>query len=152
MNISLPREGVIGEDGYRFPVRIYYEDTDAAGVVYHTNYFKFAERARTEMLRQLGIEQEALRSATGLAFAVRRCSADFILPARLDDDLVVVTRVLALSGASVEFKQEVLRANIILVRLTFQIVCLGRNNRAHRLPAEFRAAFQTRMELTAIRG
>ena len=101
MNISLSREGVIDDDGYRFPVRIYYEDTDAAGVVYHTNYFKFAERARTEMLRQLGIEQQALRAATGLAFTVRRCCADFILPARLDDDLVVVTRIIALGGASV---------------------------------------------------
>ncbi len=145
MNISLPREGAIDDDDYRFPVRIYYEDTDAAGVVYHTNYFKFAERARTEMLRQLGIEQEALRSATGHAFTVRRCCADFIQPARLDDDLVVVTRVVALGGASVEFEQEILRADIILVRLTFQIVCLGGNNRAHRLPPEFRAAFQSKV-------
>ena len=149
MNTCLSRQGIFGEDGYRFPVRIYYEDTDAAGVVYHTNYFKFAERARTEMLRQLGIEQEALRSATGLAFTVRRCCADFIQPARLDDDLVVVTRVVALGGASVEFQQEILRADIILVRLTFQIVCLGRNNRAHRLPPEFRAAFQTKLIIFA---
>jgi acyl-CoA thioester hydrolase len=146
MNISLPREGV-DDECYRFPVRVYYEDTDAAGVVYHTNYFKYAERARTEMLRQFGIEQGALRSATGLTFAVRRCSADFILPARLDDDLVVVTRIVDLGGASVEFEQEILRADIILVRLTFQIVCLGRNNRAHRLPSEFRAAFQAKMQL-----
>src|SRR5712671_6087187 len=85
---------------HRFGLRVYYEDTDAGGVVYYANYLKFAERARTEMLRHVGFEQEALRRTTGRVFAVRHCSADYLAPARLDDELVVETRLTALGGAS----------------------------------------------------
>lgn len=126
---------------YRHPIRVYYEDTDAAGIVYYANYFKFAERARTEILRQQGIQQEALRAATGSSFVVRRCTADFMRAAKLDDNLVIITRITAISGATVEFEQEVECSGDILVRLTVQIACIGRDGRAQRLPAEFRAAF-----------
>jgi acyl-CoA thioester hydrolase len=139
---TLPREGAILENVYHFPVRVYYEDTDAAGIVYYANYFKFAERARTEMLRLLGIEQELLRITTGLTFVVKRCSADFLQPARLDDDLLVITQLESIHGASVNFIQEVARADTILVRLNFQIACVSRNGRAHRLPSRFREAIQ----------
>ena len=136
----LPRDGVVRDGAYLFPVRVYYEDTDAAGLVYYANYLKFAERARTEMLRRLGVEQERLRAETGLVFVVRRCAADYLLPARRDDDLVVVTRLKALGGASLDLDQDVRRGDALLVRLVFQIACLGQNGRPQRLPLVLRAA------------
>jgi acyl-CoA thioester hydrolase len=140
MTAPLPRDGVVGDGAYLFPVRVYYEDTDAAGLVYYANYLKFAERARTEMLRRLGVEQERLRAETGLVFVVRRCTADYLLPARLDDDLVVVTRLKALGGASLDLDQDVRRGDAVLVRLAFQIACLGQGGRPQRLPPVLRAA------------
>jgi acyl-CoA thioester hydrolase len=122
------------------PVRVYYEDTDAGGVVYHTNYLKFAERARTEMLREVGIEQEALRTGSGAALVVRRMTVDFLAPARLDDELVVASRVIGLAGASLEIEQEIRRGAEALVRLTSQIACLGPSGRPTRLPPALRAA------------
>ncbi len=92
-----------------FPVRVYYEDTDTAGIVYYANYLKFAERARTEMLRAAGIEQRVLAEETGVAFAVRSCSADYLAPARLDDLLEIRTRVAGLQGATIEMEQSVTR-------------------------------------------
>jgi len=136
----LPRDGVISDGAYLFPVRVYYEDTDAAGLVYYANYLKFAERARTEMLRRLGIGQERLRAETGLVFVVRRCTADYLQPARLDDDLVVATRLKALGGASLDLDQDVRRDDATLVRLAFQIACLGHGGRPQRLPPVLRAA------------
>ena len=140
MTGPLPRDGAVGDGVYLFPVRVYYEDTDAAGLVYYANYLKFAERARTEMLRRLGVEQERLRAESGLVFVVRRCTADYVLPARLDDDLVVVTRLKALGGASLDLDQDVRRGDTILVRLAFQIACLGQNGRPQRLPTILRTA------------
>jgi acyl-CoA thioester hydrolase len=136
----LPRDGIVADGAYLFPVRVYYEDTDAAGLVYYANYLKFAERARTEMLRRLGVEQERLRAETGVVFVVRRCAADYLLPARLDDDLVVVTRLKALGGASLDLDQDVRRGDALLVRLVFQIACLGQNGRPQRLPPVLRSA------------
>jgi acyl-CoA thioester hydrolase len=124
-------------NAHRFPIRVYYEDTDAGGVVYHANYLNFAERARTEMLRSAGVAQEALRTATGLGFVVHRCTAEFIQAARLDDELVVVTRITAVGGASIEFHQQIERSDTPIARLTFQIVCVGGNGRPHRLPSDF---------------
>src|SRR5260370_25777361 len=99
MRQDLPRDGLIADGAYLFPVRVYYEDTDAGGLVYYANYLKFAERARSEMLRRLGIEQQRLREETGLGLVVRRCTADYLLPARLDDDLVIATRLGAVGAA-----------------------------------------------------
>ena len=89
-----PEQGLIEGRVHRLPLRVYYEDTDAGGIVYHAGYLRFAERARTEMLRCLGCDHATLR-ALGLIFAVRRCMADFLAPARLDDRLVVETRLAA---------------------------------------------------------
>jgi acyl-CoA thioester hydrolase len=149
MTGALPRDGAVRDGAYFFPVRVYYEDTDAAGLVYYANYLKFAERARTEMLRRLGIEQEKLRAETGLTLVVRRCSADYLLPARLDDDLVVATRLAALAGASLDLDQEVLRGGATLVRLALQIACLGAKGRPHRLPAVLRTALGSLNDSTA---
>lgn len=140
MTGALPREGAISDGAYLYPVRVYYEDTDAAALVYYANYLRFAERARSEMLRRLGIEQERLRAEGGLVFVVRRCAADYLLPAHLDDDLVIVTRLTSLGGASLDLDQEVRRGGDLLVRLVFQIACIDRSGRPHRLPPALRAA------------
>ncbi len=125
---------------HRFVLRVYYEDTDAAGIVYYANYLKFAERARTEMLRLLGFTQEAMRRATGHVFAVRRCSADYLAPARLDDELVVESLLTALSGASLEIDQRITCGGQDLVRLALRLACLDANGRPSRLPPPLRAA------------
>jgi acyl-CoA thioester hydrolase len=117
-----------------FNLRVYWEDTDAGGLVYHANYLKFAERARTEMLRHLGIEQDRLRGETGLMFVVRRLVAEFLQPARLDDELAVATQLKHLGGASLDLDQEVRRADNALVRLALRIACIGQDGRPSRLP------------------
>jgi acyl-CoA thioester hydrolase len=129
-----------GDGIHRFGLRVYYEDTDAAGIVYYANYLKFAERARTEMLRHVGFEQEALRRTAGRVFAVRHCSADYLAPARLDDELVVATRLTALGGASLDVAQEIGCGGRILVRLALRLACLGPDGRPARLPPALRAA------------
>src|SRR5260370_32873359 len=125
---------------HRFALRVYYEDTDAAGIVYDANYLKFAERARTEMLRLLGFEQEALRRATGHVFAVRHCSADYLAPARLDDELTVESRLTALGGASLEIDQRIDCGQQVLVRLPLRLACLDPHGRPARLPPALPAA------------
>jgi acyl-CoA thioester hydrolase len=124
-----------------YNLRVYWEDTDAGGLVYHANYLKFAERARTEMLRHFGIEQEKLRGEVGLLFVVRRLVAEYLQPARLDDELAVATEVTRLGGASLELGQEVRRGDRPLVRLALRIACLGRDGKPRRLPAAIAAAF-----------
>jgi acyl-CoA thioester hydrolase len=128
------------DGAHRFGLRVYYEDTDAAGIVYYANYLKFAERARTEMLRHVGFEQETLRRTTGRVFAVRHCSADYLAPARLDDELVVETRLTALGGASLEMAQQIGRGERTLARLALRLACLGPDGRPSRLPPALRAA------------
>ena len=124
-----------------FNLRVYWEDTDAGGLVYHANSLKVAERARTAMLRHLGIEQEKLRGETGMLFVVRRLVAEYLRPARLDDELAVATRVKHLGGASLDLDQEVRRGDSALVRLALRIACLDRDGRPSRLPAEIATAF-----------
>ena len=97
------------ESVFLWPIRVYYEDTDAGGVVYHTNYIKFMERARTEWLRNLGFEQDELRANDGVIFAVRSVQTDFILPAKFNDELMVSSCVIKSGKASITIEQEVLR-------------------------------------------
>ena len=118
-----------------FPIRVYYEDTDAAGIVYYANYLKFAERARTELLRAHGIASRAMRDSSGVAFAVRRLTADYLAPARLDDLLEVRTRVVELRGASLRLEQDVLRDGVEIARLAVTLACVARSGRPVRLPA-----------------
>lgn len=123
-----------------YPVRVYYEDTDAGGVVYHANYLRYAERARTEMLRLLGRSHQSLRTGGGgLAFAVRRCEADYLAPARLDDALEVHSWVTELGGASLGFNQAVLRHAEPIVRLWVRVACIRLDTgRATRIPSDVR--------------
>ncbi|HYC13022.1 MAG TPA: tol-pal system-associated acyl-CoA thioesterase [Stellaceae bacterium] len=141
--MELPRSGLIRDGVHLYPLRVYYEDTDAAGLVYYANHLKFAERARTEMLRVVGIEQERMRQETGLVFVVRHCTADYRLAARLDDDLVVATRLLAAGGASLDLAQEIRRGADVLVALEFRIAALGKSGRPQRLPPALRTALAT---------
>ena len=137
---SLPRSGVISGRTHSFLTRVYYEDTDAAGIVYYANYLKFAERARTELLRLLGFEQERLRREAGFAFAVRRCVAEYLMPARLDDELTVATRLRTLGGAALEVEQRIRRGEQELVRLDVTLACIAASGRPARLPVPLRAA------------
>lgn len=102
---------------------MYYEDTDAAGIVYYANYFRFLERGRTEFLRTLGHEQNALMEE-GIAFAVRSVSAEFLKPARLDDELAVETSIAALGRAQLTFVQRVLRGTELLLDARVRIACI----------------------------
>ena len=123
-----------------FQARVYWEDTDGAGIVYYANYFKFAERARTEMLRAAGIEQRRVLDETGVAFAVRRCACEYLRPARLDDALAVVSRVTEARGASLDMHQQIRRDHETLAELDVTIVCVARDGRPARLPPGVRHA------------
>lgn len=107
-----------------FSYRVYYEDTDAGGVVYYANYLKFFERARTDFLRTLGISQSDLATKEGLFFVVRKCVIDYILPARLDDVLKVSVEVKNISAATILMRQEATKFGVILSRLEVEIVCV----------------------------
>jgi acyl-CoA thioester hydrolase len=125
-----------------FPLRVCYEDTDAAGVVYYANYLKFTERARTELLRALGAEQRPLLAEAGVGFAVRRCEVDYLTPARLDDAIEVHTRLLGAGGASMEALQVVRRPRRDgfdeLARVRVRLACVNNAGRPVRLPAGLR--------------
>ena len=99
------------DEVFNWPVRVYYEDTDAGGVVYHANYLKFCERARTEFLRQRGLDQSELRAREGLVFVVARIEADYLRGAELDDELLVQSRVETLGQARAVFDQVILAVN-----------------------------------------
>jgi acyl-CoA thioester hydrolase len=105
-------------------VRVYYEDTDSGGVVYYANYLKYLERARTELLRELGFAQRQLAEETGLAFAVRSLTVEYLKPAKLDDRVEVVTAVEDLGRAQVTFAQSIRRAEEILITATVRVACL----------------------------
>jgi acyl-CoA thioester hydrolase len=130
------------DPGFSLPVRIYYEDTDMAGVVYYANYLKYMERARTEWLRRLGFEQDRLRELEGILFAVRRTEVDFLSPAQFND-LLTVTADLAASGrASLDFEHKVLRdaGRTLCCRARMKIACLNAGNlRPERIPEKLLA-------------
>ena len=137
-----PASGWVDEDAHEhvFPLRIYYEDTDAAGIVYYVNYLKFAERARTEMLRIAGRGQDKMWREEGLGFAVRSAQIDYRLPARLDDMLDVRTRVVDIGGASLRLGQRLFRDQALLADMTFRLAVIDREGRPARLPADIRDA------------
>ncbi len=116
------------------PLRVYYEDTDAAGIVYYANYLKFAERARTEMLRLLGIHQRSMSEDYGLAFAVRDCSVDYRRPARLDDLLEVRSRLVKLSAAAARAVQRITREGEHLASVRARIACIRLDGKPSPIP------------------
>lgn len=127
---------------HQFRLRVYYEDTDLAGIVYYANYLKFIERGRTEALIALGVDQAALKAEAGVVFAVRRVEADFLQPARFQDELTVTTALQELRGARVDLGQAVLRGETVLMRAEVRIVALGPAGRPARLPDAVRQALE----------
>lgn len=125
---------------HRFALRVYYEDTDLAGIVYYANYLKFIERARTEWVRMLGIDQSRLRAEEGIVFAVRRVEADYLRPARFDDELVVETRQIAATGARIVLEQDISRMGEKVFAAQVTLVALTEDGHPARLPLALRQA------------
>jgi acyl-CoA thioester hydrolase len=131
-------------DIHRYSFRVYYEDTDAGGVVYHANYLRYAERARTEALREAGIPHAELVQRCGLMFMVHRAEIDYVRPGRLDETLVVETEAISVGGASVVLRQTVLGSDGVCAALRIKLACVRIDgNRAARIPPRWRDAMAT---------
>lgn len=125
---------------HSFAVTVYWEDTDAAGIVYYANYLKFMERARSELVTAAGIDQTALLDREGIVFPVRRCCIDYLQPARLGDSLTVTTAVKHVGGASIDMHQAVHCSGRTLAEAEIRLACIGPDGRPKRLPLEVRQA------------
>ena len=123
---------------HRFSLKVYYEDTDLSGLVYYANYLKFIERARSEWVRSLGIDQRTLKSQLGVVFAVRKLEAEYIIPAKFDDLLEVITQIESLTAARLILCQEVCRDDEILFQARVTLVSISVSGKPTRLPAEIR--------------
>ncbi|HUO55054.1 MAG TPA: tol-pal system-associated acyl-CoA thioesterase [Rhodoblastus sp.] len=137
---SVPARGALQDGRHFFPIRVYFEDTDFTGIVYHANYLRFIERARTEMLRELGFHQAAIHASDkgdALFFVVARMQIEFLRPARMDDLLSVETRPLKISAAVIELEQIVRRDNESLFTARVLIAALA-DGKPRRLPREIR--------------
>ncbi|CUK12249.1 Acyl-CoA thioester hydrolase YbgC [Ruegeria denitrificans] len=121
-----------------YSVRVYYEDTDMGGVVYHANYLKFIERARSDYVRGLGNDQNAMRD-DGIVWVIRRIEADYLAPARFDDELTIETHFISRSGVRLTMGQLVKRGETEIFRATVTAVCMNAQGKPVRLPAEIRA-------------
>jgi acyl-CoA thioester hydrolase len=131
---------------YSFPVRVYFENTDAGGVVYHGEYLKFLERARTEWLRHLGFDHQALAREHRVVFVVASLAIDFIKPARLDDTLAVSVKLETLGKVRCVFAQEIRREDEVLVKAGVTVACLAVQSFK---PVEIPAALKRKMEASA---
>ena len=109
---------------FSLPIRIYFEDTDSGGVVYHSNYLKFMERARTEWLRALGIDQRLLKQDSHIMFVVHRIDIQFKLPARFNDDLIVKSELKDIGSSKIEFRQMIYRNDEMLIDASVDIACI----------------------------
>ncbi len=119
---------------HRLPLRVYYEDTDLAGLVYYANYLKFIERGRSEWVREVGIDQAALKRDTGGVFAVTRVVADYIKPAHYDDQLTVLSTIAKRTPARIVFAQTVLRGDERLFHADVTVAFLNAQGRPQKLP------------------
>ena len=142
--MNLHPTAALRNGAHHYSLRVYYEDTDAAGVVYHANYLRFAERARTEALRDLGVPHNEMTSQHGLMFMVRRVKVDYLDAALLDDSLCVITKPFSIRAASVELNQRVVRSaepERTLVGLEVWLACVRLSDqRPARLPPRWRDA------------
>lgn len=137
-----PPDGVLLADAHLYAVRVYYEDTDLSGVAYHANYLRWAERARSDLLRQLGIDQRAAIEDGSGAWAVADLSVRYLAPAKLDDDLVIQTWCTALGAASCRMTQRVSCHGRVLAELALRVGFVAPDGRPRRLPPAWRTAFQ----------
>lgn len=128
---------------FDWPVRVYYEDTDGGGVVYHANYLKFMERARTEWLRSLGFEQTRLKIEMRIVFVVRKLKLQYLRPAKFDDALIVGTNLVSAGRSLLEFEQTIQCNNALLTRATIEVVCVDADQfKPVSIPAPIRNAMQ----------
>ncbi len=128
---------------HRHDIRVYFEDTDAGGVVYHARYLGFAERARSEALREAGVPHSDLVRNEGLIFVVRRLKIDYLRPARLDDILTVATEPTHLGAATATMRQEFSAAGMEVARLDVELACVRvADGRPARIPSRWRVAFE----------
>lgn len=137
---AAPTTGRIEGGRHILPLRIYYEDTDAQGIVYYANWLRFLERGRTELLRMIGLEHSVLRAESGINWVVRRCTIDYLKPARLDETIDIVTACGEMRGASLDMIQEARRGEEVLVRAELLVACMGESGRPARLPLQARNA------------
>ncbi len=126
---------------HKFPIRVYYEDTDMGGIVYHANYLRYIERARSDWVRRLGNDQNAMRDA-GIVWVVRHIEADYLATAKFEDELVVETTLRSLSGVRLTMDQVVKRGDTPIFTAAVTAVCMNEAGKPVRLPAEIRALLQ----------
>jgi len=141
MTEILPHSGFIKQNIHYFPLRVYYEDTDVGGVVYYANYLKYMERARSEMLRVLGVDQKDMldyKKTDDVSFVVRRAEIDFNKSAEFDDSLVIKSEIKKLGGASLTIKQTITKDDDALVTGMIKIAALGKNGKPKKLPDAIR--------------
>jgi len=130
---------------FLWPVRVYYEDTDAAGVVYYANYLRFMERARTEWLRAMGFEQSELAESHGVAFVVRSAAIDYLAPGRFNDELQVSVELIKVGAGQIEVNQRVVRGEDVLARAAVRVACVAlRTMRPVRIPRPLATRIRTR--------
>jgi acyl-CoA thioester hydrolase len=141
VNAPLPPSGLFQGPLHLFPVRVYYEDTDLSGIVYHANYLRWFERARSDMLRLLGIDQRAAVEAGEGHYAVAEINIRYLASARLDDALVIVTEAVEIHRASVRVRQRALRGGNLLAEAAVRVGFISPDGRPQRQPSAWRAAF-----------
>lgn len=140
--------GTLDGNRHIYPLIVYYEDTDAGGIVYHANYLAFAERARSAMLNLLGFTNRNVAERHKVAIAVRHCTLDFRRAAQLEDRLTVESRVIKLGGASLGFEQKIMRDGDELVVIEIYLACMSLDElRAQRLPEELRTVFSRYLDV-----
>lgn len=122
-------------DAFIWPVRVYIEDTDAGGVVFYANFLRYMERARTEMLHARGVDHAAMIRDENLMFVVRRCEIDYLKPARLGDDLTVISTITKIGGASVQMEQNIEKSGVRVAEAKIVLVCVTSAGQACRIPA-----------------
>lgn len=139
----LPAEGVLRNGIFAYPVRVYYEDTDAGGIVYYANYLKFAERARSEFLRALGIDQQKILAEQQAGFVVRSCHIEYLQSAVLDDALVITCKIAEMGSASVILRQQIRRENTVLAQIEVKIIFVSlTSHRPTRILPEIKEKFR----------
>ncbi len=137
MSSSSPSAGLVADGEHRLPVRVYYEDTDFTGVVYHANYLRYFERGRSDCLRVMGVSHTALRARPEpIVFVVRRMEVDFVKPARIDDALVVRTRYERLKGPRIFIRQGIERAGETIASALVEVVCIRLDGRPVKPPPD----------------
>ena len=142
-NTVKPASGTVESGVFLYPVRVYYEDTDAGGIVYYANYLKFSERARTEFLRSLGIHQQQHLQDSRCGFVVRSCNIDYLASAVLDDELVISCQISELGAAYAVVHQEIRRNEELLSSLNVKVIYMNIDtHRPTRIPADFVEKFK----------